>query len=304
MHVFNRLKLSVCSRGIGQRLDRERGNRKGKKSKRPSFRFLQHLSLSLARVATKVSWLMSRVHYEKRLFALPSEQARDKLLDSRMAIEDIHMHANAFQKQFSNLLEELNAFVPTKWEVPPKEFSHSINDIPKPGSFGAKLFYNGLLMVSTRINAKNELDKRAQVHLAFLRGVFVRAAATPEQFEKLLNLSIDSKFVWELYKERRVQNISKEEKAALRVLTIWILRKEGKPLFREDTHADEVIKLLSKCIKQMLESKLKVYKTRERNIKQNVTNAVSEVPPVENEESETDYALDFMDGWSDLGKYE
>lgn len=190
MHFFNRLKLSVCSRGIDQRLDRERGNRKGKKSKRPSFRFLQYLSRSLVRVATKVSWLVSRVHYEKRLFALPSEQARDKLLDSRMEIEDIHMHANAFQKQFSNLLEELNAFVLTKWEVPPKEFSHSLNDIPKPGSFGAKLFYNGLLMVSTRINAKNELDKRAQVHLAFLRGVFVRAAATPEQFEKLLNLSI------------------------------------------------------------------------------------------------------------------
>jgi len=65
-----------------------------------------------------------------------------------------------------------------------------------------------------------------------------------------------------------------------------------------------VIKLLSKCIKQMLESKLKVYKTRERNIEQTVANAVSEVPLVENEQSEADYALDFMGSWSDLGKYE
>ena len=187
-------------------------------------------------------------------FSLSGAEAKRKLLDGIMTVEEVCVHAQAFQRHCPELLDQYNSLDGiVKWSL-------DASGLPVPGSLPAKLFYNILALLGIRVTKQRRIDKRLSKKLRFLESILAKLNKTNLlcSFEAL---QVSPETVNGLYHQTCVTSNPGHavETSLLRLFTLHLVR--SRPPFNPLEHAEQVISPFMPGVKRVL---LRIINARKR----------------------------------------
>ena len=175
-------------------------------------------------------------------FSLSGAEAKRKLLDGIMTVEEVCVHAQAFERHCRQLLDQYNALDGiVKWSLDAK-------GLPVPGSLPAKLFYNILALLGIRVTKQRRINKRLSKKLRFLESILSKLKKTNLlcSFEAL---QVSPETVNGLYHQTSILN--SVEISALRLFTLHLVR--SRPPFQPLEHAEQIINPFMPGVRRVLQ---------------------------------------------------
>ena len=191
-------------------------------------------------------------------FSLSGAEAKRKLLDGIMTVEEVCAHAQAFQRHCPELLDQYNSLDGiVKWSL-----DIEASGLPVPGSLPAKLFYNILALLGIRVTKQRRIDKRLSKKLRFLQTILGKLNKTNLlcSFEAL---QVSPETVNGLYHQTCVTSNPGHavETSMLRLFTLHLVR--SRPPFNPLEHAEQVISPFMPGVKRVLQRNINLRKRRE-----------------------------------------
>jgi len=183
-------------------------------------------------------------------FSLSGAEAKRKLLDGIMTVEEVSVHAQAFERLCAELLNQYNALDGiVKWSL-------DASGLPVPGSLPAKLFYNILALLGIRVTKQRRIDKRLSKKLRFLESILGKLNKTNLlcSFEAL---QVSPETVNGLYHQTCVTSNPGHavETSVLRLFILHLVR--SRTPFKALEHAEQVISPFMPGVRRVLQRIIK-----------------------------------------------
>ena len=185
-------------------------------------------------------------------FSLSGAEAKRKLLDGIMTVEEVCVHAQAFERHSRQLLDQYNELDGiVKWSL-------DANGLPVPGSLPAKLFYNILALLGMRVTKQRRIDKRLSKKLRFLKNILAKLNLKLPNLCSFEALQVSPETVNGLYHQTSILN--SVEVSVLRLFILHLVR--SKPPFHPLEHAEQVINPFMPGVRRVLQ---RIIKRREKS---------------------------------------